>query len=523
LAQGSRGGPGPQTRQPCRAAHGGSALGAGRVRRALARWWHGPMGAGGAEAAVVLSRPSKGLSHKLGDLSDRGHLEAFAASSDSDDDSWDGDDRGAQRCGPPWARQAVVAVLGCCFLLFCGGCLYVLFWGHSRIPLVPFDAPSLNFWAIWSGDNTSEENIALWAEYQAKMVSYLNTQFWQGQPNVSLRILVINPVQNSNLSLENFIRNYDKLTNNSFGDVFHFALFFYQGSDSLFEEYDWTSVSKSGPVVFSSKERICKAEAWYQITPAMAAKYDYLWLIDGDLGMDLFSWDLYRTVLVNTEALISQPSVVPKGRHQRSSDLDGLNMYHWKLVNHSMPVYIEIGRTEIMCTVVSSQLWPSFYNRLEHTDRLSAWFTSDFWDFAALLSRLDCGRPAPLLVNAAPVRHLNFHDLFTGGRCSKHCGSDGSNCKNPSATEMSLMTKSLASSSSCGRADIQSLEATCTSDFQMRGCRSYLGELVENYTMLLYSDTVEPEAEKWAFYCKETWPEQMTLGKCHPELLHRLS
>ncbi|CAK0797952.1 unnamed protein product, partial [Prorocentrum cordatum] len=102
-------------------------------------------------------------------------------------------------------------------------------WGR-RLPLVPFDAPSLNFWAIWSGDNTSEENIALWAEYQAKMVSYLNTQFWQGQPNVSLRILVINPVQNSNLSLENFIRNYDKLTNNSFGDVFHFALFFYQAS-----------------------------------------------------------------------------------------------------------------------------------------------------------------------------------------------------------------------------------------------------------------------------------------------------
>jgi hypothetical protein len=387
---------------------------------------------------------------------------------------------------------------------------------HGRIGLAD-DVP-FKFGMIWSGDNSSEEAIAAWAEYQAQMVSYLNTQFWQGKPNSSLRVLVINPVQNSNASVDNFIRNYRKLKNNSFGDVFHFALFFYQGHHALFEkQHEWLKPKDSGPVVFSSRKQLCKAEAWYEITPDMAAKYDYLWLIDGDLGLDLFSWDLYRTVLVNMEPLISQPSVVPKGRGLRSSDLVGLNMKYWGRINNMLPIYIEIGRTEIMCTMVSSQLWPSFYNRLEHTDRLSAWFTSDFWDFAALLSKVDCGRPAPLLVNAAPVRHLNFHDLFHSGRCSKFCGSDGSNCKNPSDMEMSLLKENWDTDSyTCGKlsgADLQSLEATCASDFQMRGCRTYLAQSVPNYTMLVYNGT---EAQLLPFVCQGKWPDMMTLIQCRP-------
>lgn len=448
----------------------------------------------------------------LGDISGRGRLEAFAAFTDSDDSAPRSPasrrGRGTVFCG---VRPTIVAVL----VLLCVSVLYYVIFGRAG---VGSDGDGF-LRQVWLGDKLSDQASAMWAEYQAQIVSHLNWEFWHGHRDVSLRVLVVNPVQNSHKALDNFVRNYQKLQNNSFGDVFHFALFFYQGSNDKFTEHDWYH-DPDGPVVFASTAQTCKAEAWYLITPELAAKYDYLWLLDGDLGMDLFSWDLYRTVLVNMEPLVSQPSVVPKGLDLRSSDLEGLNMWHWETLNGMLPVYIEISRTEIMCTVVSSQLWPSFHDRLEHTDRLSAWYTSDFWDFVATLSRVDCGRPAPLLVNAAPVRHLDFHDLFhNGSRCSKHCGSDESNCRNPSGRQMELVKDNWNTSSyTCGRGDLRSIETTCAAYFRMRGCRSYLAQSVENYTMLLYNGS---RASTWAFTCHASWPDALAKALCYPELIQK--
>jgi hypothetical protein len=361
-----------------------------------------------------------------------------------------------------------------------------------------------------------EDVVQSWNAYQESLVEYLNDEFFQEPRQGNLRVLIVNPLQDSEQAAENLERSMEKLHNNSFGDTFNFALFLYQGTDAHFNTRKW--YNDPNVVVRKSLAPMCKAEAWYTLEPEMVAEYDYVWLLDGDLGMDVFSWDLYRTVLMNMQPLVSQPSVVPISPGKRSSDLQVLNMLQWKLQQGQLPLLIEIARTEIMCTVLKSELWTAFHNRLAAIDRLTAWYTSDFWDLAAWMSTMQCSKSPPLLVNAAPIRHLNYHDIFHSGRCTRHCGRDGVNCRlvTEEQTELLLNTSAFQ----CGRdfSDLERQLGQCDYDFQIRGCRTLVEKVVDSYKMLLF----DGYTASWTpFTCKNLWPSGLSQGTCFPDFQER--
>lgn len=261
---------------------------------------------------------------------------------------------------------------------------------------------------------------------------------------------------------------------NKAGDTFEFALFHYDNEESEWMKHHWYS-DKQGSVIMRRAQPLCKAEAWTLITPAMAKQYDYIWLIDGDLRLDMFSWDLYRTVLASLDPLVSQPSIVPKKPGRRSTDKHKLRMTG--RVHGLFPIAREVERTETMAVLVSSRLWPAMHERMQNSDLHTVWYLNDVWDLAAHSSAMECGRTGVLLVNAAPVRHMNYHDLFDADKvpernfsCVRGCGENDANCQPLRRSEVSLLRDGLHDL--CDLTNSTGL--SCTSD--VGKCREQLVE-----------------------------------------------
>mmetsp|Transcript_83332 Transcript_83332/g.258774 ORF Transcript_83332/g.258774 Transcript_83332/m.258774 type:complete len:243 (+) Transcript_83332:1-729(+) len=170
--------------------------------------------------------------------------------------------------------------------------------------------------------------------------------------------------------------------------------------------------------------------------------------MDGDLRLDLFSWDLYRAVILALDPLVSQPAVVPKGQGARSTDLEELQMVG--SYSGLFPIAREVQRSESMAPLLSARLWPALHQRFAGNDNRTIWFTNTIWDMLAQISALDCNKTGVLIVNAAPVRHIDCHDLLrrpnkTGNNCIRGCGHPGAqNCRRISASERALLREAVA-------------------------------------------------------------------------------
>mmetsp|Transcript_99853 Transcript_99853/g.321957 ORF Transcript_99853/g.321957 Transcript_99853/m.321957 type:complete len:239 (+) Transcript_99853:1-717(+) len=169
--------------------------------------------------------------------------------------------------------------------------------------------------------------------------------------------------------------------------------------------------------------------------------------MDGDLRLDLFSWDLYRAVLAALEPLVSQPSVVAKGPGMRSTDKHKLRMTG--RIRGLFPVAREVERTETMAPLISTRLWGALRERLQQSDNRTVWYLNDLWDMAAYLSAAECGRAGVLLINASPVRHMDYHDLLEPAKvgrsfsCLRGCGAAGANCRPLAEAEARLLREGL--------------------------------------------------------------------------------
>merc|ERR1712087_572483 len=93
-----------------------------------------------------------------------------------------------------------------------------------------------------------------------------------------------------------------------------------------------------------------------------------------------------------------------------------------------LPVAAEVPRTEVMAPMIHTSLWPIVYGRLLKNDNAVVSTVSDTWDAAAVWHRLMSNGTGPLLVNAAPVIHMDTRTIVRGkGGCGRGCGYKGSN------------------------------------------------------------------------------------------------
>lgn len=273
---------------------------------------------------------------------------------------------------------------------------------------------------IVAGASDGSNMLERWHSFQRNIVRNV------GQlPNRSLRVLIASPVRNTAQAVRDLEDNWKALNAaGSTGDRFDFALFHYEENNSHW--LAWPGYSQPN-FVYKRVRSGCKLQHWARVTPRMVQGYDYLWLLDGDLRLDFFSWDLYRSALLKFEPLVSQPSILPRFSGERASDIPVLNMVQGR--GQDFLWAMEVQRTEVMAPMLSTKLWPMVHKRILASDQHTAWYTNTYWDILALAAHLVCDKPTGiLLVNAAPVRHMNCHDLFRGTTCYTECGAGFANC-----------------------------------------------------------------------------------------------
>jgi len=303
-------------------------------------------------------------------------------------------------------------------------------------------------------DNRSQGTQSLdlqdeWAAYQAELLHQISTKPF---PARRFRILIASPVTLG--MLETLAYNVQKLKQSQSKDEFHLALFYYKQELNKVPKLErrvrkilkpWLFLQKAGPG--------CKVHFWRShLVPSLTDQFDYLWLMDGDLRMDYFSWDLYRHFLVRHEPVLSQPSIVGWTPATRSTDHKSLRMrsdpqnlnsrYHTHDKDLPFPLAWESFKVEMQAPLVSTKIWPVIFQRMKTVNGSSAWAIEGFWNALGVAAKAKgCSKTLPIVVNAAPLRHANCHDLVSNTRClTKWVQGD---CFNVSSAEAVLLSESL--------------------------------------------------------------------------------
>lgn len=251
--------------------------------------------------------------------------------------------------------------------------------------------------------------VGLWASYQADLVASLSAAT-KPHPERKLRILIAMPVTVS--MLETLALNLKKLQQNQAGDEFKLALFYYESPEGKRPEMPIKIAQVLDPHLdYERAGPGCKAKHWRGLGADLVRKYDYVWLMDGDLQMDYFSWDLYRHILLELDPVVSQPSILGWAPGKRATDLKILAM---KRMRHDgeFPLALETHIIEQQAPLISTKLWPAMYKRLTSIEGKSSWSVEGWWDRTAIvMKQMGCLKTYPMLINASPLRHANCHDL----------------------------------------------------------------------------------------------------------------
>ncbi len=232
-------------------------------------------------------------------------------------------------------------------------------------------------------------------KYTSSEISQIYRNFRSGD----IRVLYIIGVENSKRNVDLMKKNYEKLK--KYSDI-DWCFLHVDGDNSEWEHEKW--YRDLNPIKFIGIG--CKASQWKKISPQIAKKYDYLWFSDGDIGLDKFSWPLYKFMLSKYQPLVSQPSVLAGSESNRASDHSHLN---WKKTSGHLVKLNQLGkdyRVEVMSPFISSSIWNLIYEKLQLTDLRSIWEIEFFYNKIA-----DDLQSDRYLNNMSPVTHYDFKNL----------------------------------------------------------------------------------------------------------------
>jgi len=257
-----------------------------------------------------------------------------------------------------------------------------------------------------------------WDEYQAALARDISTGPGKGQ----LKVLVVTAVADhprEAMLLEDSLKRL-VATSPGQGDVFHWALFHHDNSTYYWDNFTFTNPARNGEnvVVFNHVGPGCKAQNWNRLPQELTDQYDYIWLMDSDLRLDFFRWDLYRAVLTKLNPLVSQPSILPPFGGGMSTAIKYLPIH--SSCGEGFPVAMELPRSEVQAILISTKIWPAVRTRMRNGPLTTVWFMDAYWDAIAQIAKdSSCGQVAPVLVNAAPVWHQHWKTL--GTQVSSNC------------------------------------------------------------------------------------------------------
>eukprot|EP00927_Polykrikos_kofoidii_P061924 TRINITY_DN5674_c0_g1_i4.p1 TRINITY_DN5674_c0_g1~~TRINITY_DN5674_c0_g1_i4.p1 ORF type:complete len:419 (-),score=60.73 TRINITY_DN5674_c0_g1_i4:42-1241(-) len=275
----------------------------------------------------------------------------------------------------------------------------------------------------------------LWRRFQAASLAALPSSPSQSFEKVSLEVLVVVNAGDDEATADRQERNINILTSNPI-DSFKWAIFNYAGTDKAFRKKKWYSDPKI--VVHHELREGCKPNMYAGLHTNLTSKFDYVWLLDEDIDLTFVGWSLVRRLLLVTRALILQPSVLPKTSGARASDIPELC---FRTFEAGVVIAREEERTEVMTPLLSSKVWPAVLKRLVGNAKVNICHTDTFWDLMGYLGKIHgCGRTGPLVMNSAPVVHVDARTLLKDdSKCEGYEDCEIKNSRPISDEEASLM------------------------------------------------------------------------------------
>nr|QFG74377.1 MAG: hypothetical protein [Megaviridae environmental sample] len=185
----------------------------------------------------------------------------------------------------------------------------------------------------------------------------------------NIKILYIVGVENSIRNIALLENNYEILKNKHSLD---WCFNHFDGDNSLWKNEKWydnlncTKNTKKGTKVIQ----------WLNITPEIALDYDYLWFVDGDIGLEKFNYDSYYKMLDKFKPLLSQPSVASHTLLGKSSDWPHLRYEH----QFRNTIHICDKNIEVQTPFISTKVWNLIYEKLKLTNPISIWETELFYN-----------------------------------------------------------------------------------------------------------------------------------------------
>jgi len=213
---------------------------------------------------------------------------------------------------------------------------------------------------------------------------------------VLLIITVEDSVKNVNLIRNNYkiLQNYNEIT---------WCFNHFDGTNKEWNKESWyNNMNCIKNIGIGSK-----ITQWKKITPNISKLYDYLWFLDGDMGLENFNWNSYYNMLVKTNPILSQPGILPASEGEKASDWK-----HTCCTDKNRNTILKCSKDkwyngiENGTPFISTKIWDLIYEKMILTDPRSTWETVLFYN------KIANDLNSPKLINFfSPVVHHDFRNL----------------------------------------------------------------------------------------------------------------
>ena len=229
-------------------------------------------------------------------------------------------------------------------------------------------------------------------EYLSKIIT--NNNIFNKKIKILLIVTVEDSVKNVNIMKNNYkiLENVDEIT---------WCFNHFDGANELWKTEDWYyNINGIKNIGIGSK-----ITQWKKITPQISKHYDYLWFLDGDMGLEKFNWNSYYNMLVNLNPILSQPGILPAFKGGRASEWPHTNLTD-KNKNTIYKGYNKDNVIENGTPFISTKIWDLIYEKMILTDDRSDWETCNFFNKIAI------DLNSPRLINfISPVVHHDYRNL----------------------------------------------------------------------------------------------------------------
>ena len=213
-----------------------------------------------------------------------------------------------------------------------------------------------------------------------------------------MKILLIVTVENSVRNVNLIENNYNKLKN---VDEISWAFNHFDGKNDLWKEKNWYNNLNC----IKNVEIGSKITQWKKITPKISRFYDYLWFLDGDMGLEKFNWKEYYKMLVRSKPILSQPGILPSEPGGRASDFSYLCLKDKnKDKIFSLP-NIKYCDIENQTPFISTKIWYLLFEKIQVTDARAD------WEICSFMNKITKDLNGKRLVNfKSPCVHHDFRN-----------------------------------------------------------------------------------------------------------------